>query len=167
MLQSLFVACTQVHNFLAYSSINSCVNNHGAFLFFVIHIIALMKSRVDEYGLELCQCLACAFGVTFKPRSHEVHITRFQYTVADILPLDAYSLFIIQDSLSSLPDWKEFAGKLKNLLIEWSDMECRRTGHGHLTKECTTLGVYDMEIMDLVHSLQRLQTEVITSSINY
>ena len=73
----------------------------------------------------------------------------------------------ILDSLSSLPDWKEFAGKLKNLLIEWSDIECRRTGHGHLTKECTTLGVYDMEIMDLVHSLQRLQTEVITSSINY
>lgn len=91
---------------------------------------------------------------------YEVHSTRYQYTVADILPLDAYSLYIIHDTLNSLIEWKELSRKLKDLLIEWSDMESRRIGHGHLTKECMMLEVYDMEIMELVHRLQRFQTEV-------
>ena len=160
MLQSLIFASTQIHSFLAHSNTSTCVNNRGALLFFTIHLIALMKSRVDEYGLELCQCLACMFGVPFKAYGYEVHSTRYQYTVADILPLDAYSLYIIQDTLNPLINWKELARKLKELLIEWSDIECRRIGHGHLTKECMTLGVYDMDIMELVHRLQRFHTEV-------
>ena len=107
ILQSLLIASTQIHSFVAHTS--TCVNNHGALLFFIIHLIALMKSRVNEYGLELCQCLACMFGVSFKTYGYEVHSTRYQYTVADILPLDAYSLYIIHDTLNSLIESKDWS----------------------------------------------------------
>ena len=160
ILQSLMVASTQIHSFLAHSNTSSCVNNRGALLFFTIHLIALMKSRIDEYGLELCQCLACMFGGPFKSYGYEVHSIRYQYTAADILPLDAYSLYIIQDTINSLVNWKELAVKIRGLLIEWSDIECRRIGRGHLTKECMLLGVYDLDIMGLVHRFQRFHTEV-------